>query len=89
MEFEWDAKKAARNKRVHGISFEFAVEVFLDVSRLEWFDGSQFYGEERWLTVGLADGVELLVAYTIRNETIRIISARKAESHEREEYWNR
>jgi uncharacterized protein len=87
VEFEWDAKKAASNLRKHRISFPFAAAIFLDENRIERRDQKD-YGEDRWITIGLVDEIEIVVAYTIRGENIRLISARKANSHERKEYWN-
>ena len=89
MNFEWDPDKAEANKRKHGIPFPFATRVFLDGNRLERYDSRTSYGEDRWITIGLVDGVEIAVAYTVRRHRIRIISARKAERHERQDYWNR
>ena len=89
MEFEWDEEKAALNERKHGVPFPFATRVFLDENRLEWADTRRRYGEPRWITIGLIEGFEIAVAYTLRGDTIRLISARKAERHEREDYWNR
>ena len=89
MEFEWDEEKATLNKRKHGIPFRFATRVFLDENRLEWIDTRRQYGEPRWITIGLIEGIEIAVAYTLRGQTIRLISARKAERHEREDYWKR
>lgn len=89
MEFEWDPRKAEANLRKHGVPFRFAVGVFLDENRLERLDTSEDYGEDRWITVGLAGEFELTVAYTLRDERVRIISARKADRYEREAYWNR
>lgn len=88
MEFEWDDKKAALNERKHHIPFLFAARVFLDPNRLEWADTRGSYGESRWIAIGLVDGFEIAVAYTLRGDVIRLISARKAERHEREDYWN-
>ena len=88
MEFEWDEGKAALNERKHGIPFPFAARVFLDENRLEWADTRRQYEEPRWITVGLIEGFEIAVAYTMRGKTIRQISARKAGRHEREDYWN-
>lgn len=89
MEFEWDSAKAAANERKHGVSFPYATRVFLDSNRLERFDGRNEYGEDRWITIGLVDEFELVVAYAVREqEVIRMISARKATRDEREEYWN-
>lgn len=89
MEFEWDEEKATLNERKHGVPFPFATRVFLDENRLEWIDTRRQYGEPRWITIGLIESVEIAVAYTVRAETIRLISARKAERHEREDYWKR
>lgn len=89
MEFEWDEEKATLNERKHGVPFPFATRVFLDENRLEWIDTRRQYGEPRWITIGLIEGIEIAVAYTLRGEAIRIISARKAERHEREDYWKR
>ena len=89
MEFEWDVEKASRNERKHGVPFPFAAQVFLDENRLEWVDARRPYAEPRWITVGVVDGFEIVVAYTLRGETIRLISARKAVRHEREDYWHR
>jgi uncharacterized protein len=88
VEFEWNERKAASNLRKHGISFPVATRVFLDPKRIEQVDDREAYGEDRFVTVGLVDGIELFVAYTLRTDSIRIISARKADRHESNEYWN-
>jgi uncharacterized DUF497 family protein len=89
MQFEWDAEKALRNIRKHDVPFPLATRVFLDPNRLEWADARRHYGESRWVTIGLVVGIELTVIYTVRGDAARLISARKAERHEREDYWNR
>lgn len=89
MEFEWNPDKAKTNLRKHHVSFEDAARVFLDLNRIETFDGREAYGEDRWKTVGLVAPALLAVVYTIRGENdaiLRLISARKADSHEREQY---
>ena len=89
MYFDWDASKAVANLRKHRISFEDAARVFLDPARIEAFDGRDAYGEDRWKTVGLVEPVLVAVVYTVRGregETIRLISARKADAHERAQY---
>ena len=88
MDFEWDDKKAESNERKHGIPFEVAALVFEDADRVERVD-LESSEEERWIVIGLADGFEIYVVYTIREQVIRLISAREANRHEREEYWNR
>ena len=89
MDFEWDADKAALNLHKHHVSFEDAARVFLDPNRIETFDGRDAYGEDRWKTVGLVEPALLAVVYTVRGEdghVTRLISARKADAHERAQY---
>lgn len=88
--FEWDEAKAMRNARKHGVRFEDAMLVFADPYALVEQD-RQVDGEVRWQTLGLAGGIVLLlVAHTVRDEhddeSIRIISARKAVRKERKQY---
>lgn len=88
--YVWDPAKAAANKLRHGISFETAIRVFADpfhVSEQDRIEG----GEYRWQTLGIVEGFTLLlVAHTWTDadgsEVIRIISARRAEKHERKRY---
>ena len=90
MEFEWDEDNTEANLRKHGVAFEDAARVFLDPNRIETFDGREDYGEDRWRTVGLVDPALLAVVYTVRGEDpeiTRLISARKADSHEQAEYF--
>jgi uncharacterized DUF497 family protein len=88
VEFEWDDEKARSNLEKHGVSFEVAKKVFEDVFRGERpSDDDAADGEERWVTTGLAGSFELVVVYAIRGNKVRVISARKAERDEREEYW--
>jgi uncharacterized DUF497 family protein len=90
MRFAWDEGKNRLNRAKHKVGFETAALVFDDpraISRQERFEG----GEERWQTLGLVRGVVvLLVAHLYHEEdgeeVIRIISARKATSHERRVY---
>ncbi|EAN8329655.1 BrnT family toxin [Salmonella enterica] len=87
MKLEWDAEKAARNLKKHGVAFEDAALVFHDTQRLEIYDDREGYGEDRWAIIGYADPALLFVVYTVRHEdTIRIISARKANEQERRKY---
>lgn len=89
MDFEWDGGKAGRNLRKHGIAFKDAAHVFLDVGRVDMVDDRESRGEKRWLTIGWVNPLLLVVVYTLRDphgETIRIISARKANASERAYY---
>ncbi|MDR1990882.1 MAG: BrnA antitoxin family protein [Acidobacteriaceae bacterium] len=51
MELEWDARKAARNLKDHGVAFTDAQLVFYDRGRIERYDGREEYGEARWVIV--------------------------------------
>ena len=85
-DFEWDETKAAQNDAAHGVSFETAKKVFEDPFAIERLDDREDYGEDRYSIIGMVDGRILYMAYTPRNGTIRIISARGAEPHERRRY---
>ena len=85
MIYEWDPAKARTNLRKHGIDFADAATVFSDDYALTILD--DYPDEERFVTVALdALGRILVVVFTWRGQSIRIISARKAESHERKYY---
>jgi uncharacterized DUF497 family protein len=60
--------------------------VFKDPLAIESLDDREDYGEDRFVIIGMVDGRLLFVAYTLRGETIRIISARGAEPHEQRQY---
>ena len=84
--FRWDPKKAADNLRRHKVSFETARGVFDDPFALDDIDDREDYGEERSNILGMVEGRLLVVTYTLRAGTTRIISARKAEPHEKRTY---
>jgi uncharacterized DUF497 family protein len=90
--FEWDTAKARTNQRKHGVSFEIARHVFDDPYTLAEQDRIE-NAELRWQTIGMVDGLLLLlVAHTVecggdeQDETVRIISARRANRGERTRY---
>ena len=85
MSIEWDPRKAAANSRKHGVSFEDASAVLYDEFALTVEDPHR--DEERFATLGLdAIGRLVVVVYTWRGETIRVISARRATARERRAY---
>ena len=89
--FEWDARKAAVNRAKHGVSFEEAGTVFGDPNGLDGPDLRHSARESRFLRLGrAATGRMLVVAYTVRrsddDESVRIISARRASRKERAAY---
>ena len=88
MEYEWDAAKAAENRRRHGIDFTDSIAAIEDPNRLEEIDGRFEYGEERIQVLGMAVGNVLFVVITLRGEkTCRIISARRATRYEQDRYY--
>jgi len=85
MEFEWEDGKARANLRKHRVDFADAATMFDDKRAVTMADDAP--EEERYVTIGMdALGRVLVVAYTIRGERIRIISARRATKRERAEY---
>lgn len=91
MKFDWDENKAAENIKKHdGVTFKEAETVFDDFNAIEFFDDIHLEKEERFRRVGMSDKRLLFVVYTIRDEdgeeTIRLISARKATVGEIEIY---
>ena len=91
MRFEWDPAKEAANQRKHGVSFEEAREVFDDPLHLSVLDRRFTYFEERWITVGQTENRRLVVVANMYfddndEEIVRIISAREATVHERQQY---
>jgi uncharacterized DUF497 family protein len=88
MEYEWDAAKAAENRRRHGIDFADSIAAIEDPNRLEEIDTRIEHGEERIRVIGMAVGTVLFVVTTCRSErACRIISARRATRHEQDRYY--
>jgi len=84
--FDWDDAKAAINEAKHGVSFRSAMKVFLDPCYVEQHDGGD-HAEDRYAAFGLVREQILVVVYTMRDNTIRLISAREASRHEAIHYW--
>ncbi|MBR8829776.1 MAG: hypothetical protein N5P05_001271 [Chroococcopsis gigantea SAG 12.99] len=90
MQFEWDTSKAARNLSKHGVSFEEATTIFDDPLYVDFYDPDHSEDEERYLIVGESNrGRLLIVSYTERRDSIRLINAREASRTEREAYEER
>ena len=87
LKFEWKENKAEANIRKHNVSFEEAKTVFGDPFARISPDTDHSEHEERWHIIGMSkQNRVLLVAYTERNDTIRMITSRKAEPWERKCY---
>ncbi len=84
--FEWDSKKASTNLEKHGIYFETASEVFHDPF-VQVVDEEIVDDEEREVVIGMTVDWRLLyVVYVIREEMVRIISARLVTKAQRKNY---
>lgn len=89
MEFEWDEAKSEQCRKERGFSFADVLPAFSDPARMVEPDQRYEYGEERFCLYGSIEKRLFVVVYTVRRETIRIISARKANKRERKRYGDR
>jgi uncharacterized DUF497 family protein len=89
MVFEWDDDKAESNKKKHGVSFAEAATAFSDSNAIELLDEKSSGKEDRWVLVGLSSKNQILLVVFVEREeeTIRIISARKAVKDEINQYF--
>ncbi len=87
MKFEWDPKKARSNLGKHKVSFEEAATALKDPISATGIDPDHSVSEVRFVTFGVSErGRLLVVAHTEQDDTIRIISARKASKGEKKIY---
>ncbi len=85
MNIEWDEQKREANLHKHGLDFADAERVFA-LPVLEALDDRKEYGEERWVGIGFLDGRVVVLVYTEPgDETLRVISLRKALTHEQKQ----
>jgi len=92
LRFERDERKSSSNRRKHGVSFEEAETVFSDQNGLLLADPDHSDEEDRFLLLGLSSAVRLVMVchcYRSQESVIRIISARRADKSEREQYVRR
>jgi hypothetical protein len=84
---EWDPRKATSNRRKHGVDFHEAATVLEDPLSTTYPDPDHSLDERRFVTIGLSVARRVLVvAHVERPGALRIISARRATSREREFY---
>ena len=89
LNFEWDRRKEAANRKKHGVSFDEARTAFFDENARLLADPDHSDDEDRFILLGLSSRLRLLVVchcYQEESETIRVISARKADRSERRQY---
>ena len=87
--FRWDLQKAVSNAKKHGVTFAEGATVFQNPLAFIFDDEDHSVEELREIIVGHSSQNRLLVvSFTERDDVIRIISARKADREEREDYEN-
>ena len=88
LKFEWDCRKALSNNEKHGISFEEACQALGDILAITIPDPDHGDHQElREVTIGASGKHRIVVvSHTSRDGTIRIISARKADRSEINQY---
>ncbi|UCD28820.1 MAG: BrnT family toxin [Planctomycetota bacterium] len=88
--FEWDEDKADQNLKKHDVSFHEAKTVFNDPFAITIHDPDHSDDEDRYIDIGLSfKGRLIVVLYTERGNTIRIISSRRATKREQRDYEER
>ena len=84
MAFEWDQTKNDKNIEKHGIDFDDAISIFRTDHHVFRSDRG---GEERFVAIGdMEAGLTIAVIFTVREQRIRVISARRAKLSEERTY---
>jgi uncharacterized protein len=87
---QWNTQKETINFKKHGIHFVEAETVFYDDNAREYFDPDHSGEEDRYLMLGMSRNLRVLIVsycYRENDNTIRIISARKADHFEARDYF--
>ena len=90
LRFEWDERKEKANIKKHGVSFNEARMVFYDENAIQFFDPEHSESENRFILLGISLKLRILIVCHCFRESetvVRIISARKADGDEENEYW--
>ena len=90
LQFEWDERKKKANIKKHGVSFDEARTIFCDENAIQFFDPDHSEDEDRFILLGMSFKLRILVVCHCfrKSETVvRIISAKKADRDEENEYW--
>jgi len=91
LRFTWDTRKNHANSRKHGVRFEEAITAFRDENAKVYLDPDHSDHEERFILLGLSLQLRVLVVchcYREAERVVRVISARKADRKEQEDYWS-
>jgi len=92
LRFEWDKRKEKANIKKHGISFGEACTVFYDENAIQFFDPDHSDDEDRFILLGISFKLRVVVVCHCFRESdtiVRIISVRKADNDEENEYWRK
>lgn len=87
MQIEWDEHKRKINLRKHGFDFRDAASVF-EGNTASFLDDRENYSEDRFVTLGLLRSTVVVLVHTETETTLRVISMRKATSHEKKLYFS-
>jgi uncharacterized protein len=89
LQFIWDEKKNQANRRKHSVAFEEAPTAFFDERAKVYFDPDHSETEDRFILLGVSSRLRALIVchcYREKESLIRIVSARKADRREQEDY---
>lgn len=92
LRFEWDERKNRSNTKKHGVAFEEARTAFYDEYGIQFCDPDHSEDEDRFIFLGMSFKLRVVVVCHCFRESewvIRLISARKANKVEEQEYWRR
>ena len=92
LRFEWNPAKAKANAKKHGVTFDEASTVFYDEWAVEFTDPDHSEDEDRFLMLGMSAKLRVIVVchcFRDSESVIRLISARKADRDEKQNYWKR
>jgi len=85
--FKWDSTKASSNEKKHGVSFQEAATAFMDPFSLTIHDPDHSDEEDRFILMGRTfRDRDVVIVHTYRDDQIRIISARRANRREKDQY---
>lgn len=90
VEFEWDRGNKEKNQKKHQVSITEIEEVFFDDDKQEYPDPNHSQTEIRKIIVGSTNhGKLLFIVYTVRNQKVRVISARDLNKKKEEDLYEK
>ncbi|MFQ5739920.1 MAG: BrnT family toxin [Acidobacteriota bacterium] len=92
LQFGWDERKNRSNAKKHGVGFEEARTAFYDEHAVRFSDPDHSEDEDRFVLLGMSFKLRVVVVchcYRESGRVIRLISARKADKNEEQDYWRR